>query len=101
LLQTLEQAIEARIVLIGARRLRRPRDQQHDEACGDRRQLALLHGTSPPTFPICRLLNADDMPFRRARQGFEGSSPPLTPRRTASSRSRPGFEPFSPRSFAA
>lgn len=39
-------------------------------------------------FPICRLPNADDMPFRRASQGSEGSSQPLTPRRTASS-SRP------------
>jgi CheY-like chemotaxis protein len=35
------------------------------------------------------------MPFRRASQGSAGSSQPLMPRRTASSRSRHGFEPFS------
>jgi hypothetical protein len=48
-----------------------------------------------PTSPICRLLNADGRPFRGASQGFEGSSQPPTPRRTTSSRSRPGCEPFS------
>ena len=63
-----------------------------ETATASRRNRLLL---SKRTFPICRLLNADDMPFRRASQGSEGSSQPLTPRRTASSRSRPGFEPFS------
>jgi hypothetical protein len=48
-----------------------------------------------PTSSICRLLNADARPFRGASQGSEGSSPPRTPRRTASAHSRPGFEPFS------
>ena len=45
---------------------------------------ALISHSQPVSFerhiPARRVLNADDKPFRRASQGSEGSSQPLTPR---------------------